>query len=135
MFDTSTANQAQAYSSLFDSWDRIAGTDIASHSRIVDVQHGALVAEVDHPGWIQMIRLREKEILDKLATSYPSLEITHLKVRAAADPDRVTEGNTQEHSTGRPNDEVELLRGVESAEHGEFRALLERMKKLGKPEE
>jgi len=67
----------EKYVSLFSSpsWRKIAGDDIAGHSRIVDLRNGTLVVELDHPGWMQMLNIKHDEILGKLKAKYPTLGI------------------------------------------------------------
>ena len=65
--------------SIFSSWQRIAGDDIASHSRVADIRRGALIVEVDHPGWMQMLQIKSSEILQRLSAKYPNLGIRMLQ--------------------------------------------------------
>jgi hypothetical protein len=71
----------EKYVSLFSSWRKVAGDDIASHSRIVDLRRGALLVEVDHPGWMQMLQMKQEAILKTLALRYPDLAIRMLHVK------------------------------------------------------
>ncbi|MCL1818420.1 MAG: DUF721 domain-containing protein [Spirochaetaceae bacterium] len=71
----------EKYASLFSSWRKIAGEDIAGHSRVADLRKGALIVEVDHPGWMQMLRIQHDEILGKLSAKYPSLGIRMVQGR------------------------------------------------------
>jgi hypothetical protein len=71
----------EKYVSLFSSWRKVAGDDIASHSRIVDLRRGALLVEVDHPGWMQMLQMKQEAILKTLASRYPDLAIRMLHVK------------------------------------------------------
>lgn len=133
LFDEQHARQAQTYSSLFSGWSRIAGEDIASHSRIVDVKNGAVLVEVDHPGWLQMIRLRERRILTALRKRYAALAITRLKIHVAEEPHDVRADQASGEPAPPPNgEEVDDLRGKDSEEYREFQELLDRVKSLGK---
>ena len=42
------------YAPLFDGWTGIVGEALSAHCTLVDVAEGALVVQVDHPGWMQM---------------------------------------------------------------------------------
>ena len=71
------------YVSFFSSWQKIVGDDkdgegIFSHSKITDINKGALLVEVDHPGWMQQLRMRQERILKKIASEYPDLGIKTL---------------------------------------------------------
>lgn len=70
----------QGMVSLFSSWERIAGTDIASHTTIRDVEGSTLVIEVDHPGWAQMVSLKKTILLNGIKMEYPELGITRIRI-------------------------------------------------------
>ncbi len=65
---------------IFTSWEKIAGNDIAGHSRIKDLKKGVLTIEADHPGWIQIINLKKKQILERLCEKYPEREIEEIRI-------------------------------------------------------
>jgi hypothetical protein len=75
----------EKYVALFSSWRKMAGEDVASHSRILDLRKGALVVEVDHPGWMQVLQMKREGILKNLAAAYPGLGIRMLHLRLAKD--------------------------------------------------
>ena len=52
------------YEPLFAGWRQIVGEPMAAHARLVDVRNGILIVEVDHPGWLQMLRLRQDALLE-----------------------------------------------------------------------
>ncbi len=66
--------------SLFSSWQTIAGQDIGSHSTLRDIDGSTLIVEVDHPGWLQLIMLRKRELLKGVNKTFPELHITDIKV-------------------------------------------------------
>ena len=72
--------EGKMYVSFFNSWNKIAGTDISNHSRLTDIKNGILYMEVDHPGWIQLIQLRKREILKKTKSMFPQLEIRDIRI-------------------------------------------------------
>ena len=47
------------YAPLFRGWEEIAGPELGSRSRVVEVEDGVIVVEVDHPGWLQMLPVEE----------------------------------------------------------------------------
>ncbi|MBR1723208.1 MAG: DUF721 domain-containing protein [Treponema sp.] len=57
------------------------GANLYSHSRIIDLKNGILLVEVDHPGWIQTLRLYQKYILTGLKRNVPELSISSLAYR------------------------------------------------------
>lgn len=73
--------KGEKYVSFFSRWREMVGDDLASHSRVADVRRGAAVVEVDHPGWMQLLQMREEEILKKIKTNFPELGIRSLHMR------------------------------------------------------
>ena len=69
------------YEPLFAEWKRITGEALAGHSRLVDVQNGILLVEVDHPGWLQMLQLRKASILAAARRTAPLASVEGIRVR------------------------------------------------------
>lgn len=59
------------------------GKNMASHSRVVDLDNGILLVEADHPGWIQMLGSYKKYILRGFEMKVPELKINSLAFRLA----------------------------------------------------
>lgn len=57
------------------------GKNIASHSRVVDLDNGILLVEADHPGWIQMIENYKNYIVKGFQIKAPELKIETLAFR------------------------------------------------------
>lgn len=81
IFDSIQIDEHTHQISLFQSWEKIAGSDIAAHSKIHELEGKTLVISVDHPGWIQMIDLQKRRILRKISAQYPELGIERLYPR------------------------------------------------------
>jgi predicted nucleic acid-binding Zn ribbon protein len=69
------------YEPLFLGWKQIAGEALAGHSRLIDVQNGILLVEVDHPGWLQMLQLRKAAIMDAARRTAPLASVEGIRVR------------------------------------------------------
>lgn len=54
------------------------GPNLYDHSRIIDLKHGILLIETDHPGWNQMFQLNTKYILTGLKRYCPEMGIEML---------------------------------------------------------
>ena len=68
------------YAALFQEWTRIAGDALAGHCRLLDIEDGVLLVEVDHPGWMQMLQLRRKSLLDAARKAAPQARIEGLRI-------------------------------------------------------
>jgi predicted nucleic acid-binding Zn ribbon protein len=71
---------ANPYQPLFSGWQEIAGEALAAHSRLSDVRGGILIVEVDHPGWIQMARLRQEALLAAARKAAPDASLQGIRV-------------------------------------------------------
>ncbi|GHU98182.1 hypothetical protein FACS189483_05850 [Spirochaetia bacterium] len=84
--DGEVLKRAQGYSDLTSSWKAIAGENIAAHSRIIELERSVLMVEADHPGWIQILQTKQKQLLNAVCRRYPDLLIAGISFRLARDP-------------------------------------------------
>lgn len=59
-------------------WPRIAGTDFAAHSRVLDVRNGSVRIGVDHPGWLQRMHMEQRKIVASIQRKFPDLGVKTL---------------------------------------------------------
>ena len=71
------------YAPLFRGWEDIAGPELGPRSRVVEVEDGVVVIEVDHPGWLQMLQLRKRSLLEASRKAVPAGRIEDLRGRMA----------------------------------------------------
>jgi predicted nucleic acid-binding Zn ribbon protein len=71
---------ANPWQPLFAGWAGIAGEPLAAHSRLSDIRDGILIVEVDHPGWIQITRLRQAAILSAARKAAPGAVLEGMRV-------------------------------------------------------
>jgi hypothetical protein len=84
--DQQAFGAAREYSALFSSWRSIAGDTLAAHSWIRELEHSILLVEADHPGWIQMLQIKEKDLLDALRRRFPDQRIAGISFRLSREP-------------------------------------------------
>ena len=53
----------------------------AAHSWIMDFRNNMLLVEADHPGWIQILKTKQKELLLAANRRYPELGIKSISFR------------------------------------------------------
>jgi hypothetical protein len=133
-FNEDKLRKGEEASSFFASWPSFVGPRLAAHSRVADVDKGLLVVEAEHPGWIQLLQLRQSSILEEVARRFPELGLRGIvfrlagekrqarpePVKAQAEPDTVTE-------TDEERDKRE--RALADISDPEFRALLSSLKR------
>lgn len=81
-FDGNGLNQANAF---MGAWNEIAGPQIAAHSKVLDVDKGVVILEVDHAGWSQRILLMKKRLIRELSSRFRELAIKNLVVRVVSE--------------------------------------------------
>ena len=90
---------ARATAGLFSSWTKIVieawgegdgklpGSlpdslpPAAGHSRIRELERGLLLIEADHPGWIQILQTKQKELLLAVKRRYPEMNVRNIAFR------------------------------------------------------
>lgn len=80
-FDADTLRRGGRFASFAANWSYIVGERLAAHSRVADVDKGVLIVEADHPGWIQLLQLRQAEILESVARRFPELGLRSIVFR------------------------------------------------------
>ena len=80
------ADTVRSVSAFYSSWKSIAGERLAAHSRPVDIRNGVVFIEADHPGWIQMLQMRQDDLLTRLQERGRELGISGIAFRLAHDP-------------------------------------------------
>jgi hypothetical protein len=133
-FDADKQSRGEQVSSFFASWPSFVGPRIAAHSRVADVDKGLLVVEADHPGWIQLLQLRQSSILETVAHRYPELGLRGIVFRLAG-PDflvrtePLVRANEGDPIPEREVEQVMLTRALDDIADPEFRQLLSSLKK------
>lgn len=153
LFERLNIRDEHGYARLFTTWrsvcDEVSSRGLADHSSIVDVQHGAVIVAVDHPGWLQLLQFYHAQLIEKLQRRFPELGLTaihfHISDRrvdllnaerseSVEDRDR-PEGEAmdakQEPEQQRPGeenakDDDDLLTGIENESFRESLARLRR---------
>lgn len=80
-FDNEKLRQGGQYAEFSASWKNIVGDRAAAHSHVADVERGNLVVEAEHPGWIQILQLRQREILEAVRQRFPELNLRGIVFR------------------------------------------------------
>jgi len=83
LFNDETQQKGQIYSSLFKDWKYVVGPKLSAHSKIVNIKNSIVIVEVEHPGWLQLLQVQEKNILYKLQTKNPDLNLRGLSFKIA----------------------------------------------------
>lgn len=72
---------------LAETWNKVVGKingcgqNLIEHSEIVEIKNNILLIETDHPGWIQMLQMNKKFILNGFKMYAEELNIVSLAFR------------------------------------------------------
>ena len=86
-FDKETLQKAEQMGELFSPkvWsDLLDSCNLSrgmSHSRIADLEKTVLLIEADHPGWIQLLQTKQRELLSAAHRRFPELTFTGISFR------------------------------------------------------
>lgn len=86
-FDEEKLRMGGRYADFFGSWKQLAGPHLAAHSRVAEVEKGFLIVEAEHPGWIQLLQLRQAEILEATKRRFPELGLRGIVFRLGSTSD------------------------------------------------
>jgi hypothetical protein len=135
-FDEEKLRRGERVADFFSSWPSFVGPRLAAHSRVADVDKGLLVVEAEHPGWIQLLQLRQSAILEEVARRYPELSLRGIAFRLSGQGRAVSRKSDPEEKLDDeepPREEIpdeDAARSItlEDIPDPDFRALLKRLK-------
>ena len=74
---------------------RIDGSQLADHSRIIELKNGILLVETDHPGRIQLFQMYKNYIQTGINRKLPELEVKNIVFRLKKN-ERINSGKNAE---------------------------------------
>jgi hypothetical protein len=120
ILDEKLIKKIKTHSALSSSWPEITAKNripaAADHSRILDLVHGILQVETDHPGWLQIFSIKQEALLAGVRARFPNLAISGIAFRLSHGP---LSGNaeTEKISAGKApeNEQVREISGADPA--------------------
>lgn len=133
-FNSDKLRQGERVADFFASWANFVGPRLAAHSRVMDVDKGILIIEAEHPGWIQLLQIRQTSILEDISRHYPELALRGIAFKLSGQDKRVS----AEPPKTNLESEIELssiihqepaqTTSLDAIEDKEFRNLLQSLK-------
>ena len=84
IFDEGMMEKAKTYSALFSCWQDLMEKNgipaAADHSRVKTIERGIVWAEVDHPGWKQILQSKESKLLSDFRYRFPKMGISGFSI-------------------------------------------------------
>jgi hypothetical protein len=125
--------RGEHFTNVFSSWTSIVGQRLAAHSRVTNVEKNLLVVEADHPGWIQLLQLRQSSILENVVHRYPELGLRGIIFRLVGQsPPVFPESGVISPKDPTPisdSDGEKMSQQLEKITDPEFKALFAELKK------
>ncbi|WP_435824045.1 DUF721 domain-containing protein [Actinoplanes missouriensis] len=76
----------KAEATVFGSWEKVVGPDIASHSRPVKLENGVLTVEAESTAWATQLRMLAARLLRQIAGEVGNNVVTKLNIHGPAAP-------------------------------------------------
>ena len=125
--------RGERFTNVFSSWTAIVGPRLSAHSRVVNVEKNLLVVEADHPGWIQLLQLRQSSILENVVQRYPELGLRGIIFRLVGQSPPVSPEsvvmNIKDSDPISDSEGEEISQRMEKITDPEFKALFAELKK------
>ncbi len=133
-FNEDKRRSGERFSDFFSSWPSFVGPRLAAHSKVADVDKGMLIIEAEHPGWIQLLQLRQSSILEDVARRYPELGLRGIVFRLAGEKvaprDTIKKMEPEPEPVAETSSEAKAqARALEEIADPEFRDLLSSLKR------
>ena len=86
-FDKDTLKKAEEMGEFFSpsAWSELLTRcnlpQGVSHSRIAELENSVLLVEADHPGWIQLLQTKQRELLNAARRRFPEITLTGISFR------------------------------------------------------
>ena len=80
LYEKEKFQDGSEYYTFVHEWEHIIGKKLFGHAKIIDLRNKSLIIAVDHPGWMQILRLKEKIILKRIQRMFPQLSIKTMKL-------------------------------------------------------
>ena len=87
LLDRETAKNAEQMGKLFSPsvWSELLESCNLSqgitHSRIKELERSILQIEADHPGWIQLLQTKQRDLLDAVRRRFPEIHFAGISFR------------------------------------------------------
>ncbi|MCF7929826.1 MAG: DUF721 domain-containing protein [Spirochaetales bacterium] len=128
-FDSIDPDRLGSFRKFYTIWKGILGERLAAHTKIIDTLHGTLLVAVDHPAWSQTLQMKQDQILRRIQSEVPELEINSIRIRIGRPedfnhsdfgvfPDTADEPSDDEKGAeGEGEDEAAAAAGPEQADN------------------
>jgi len=84
LFDKNTMDKAKKNNAVFACWEDLMEkngiSSAADHSWIKEVEKGLVWVEVDHPGWKQILQIKESKLLHDFRYRFPNMNISGISI-------------------------------------------------------
>ena len=81
LLDLETAKTAEMWHRFFAAWADLVGPDLAGIARLVEVERGEAVVQVEHPAASQLLGLRRDEVLARIRRDFPEAGVRGMRVQ------------------------------------------------------
>jgi len=88
ILDERTAESGEIWHRFFSSWESLVGPDLAGLTRLVEVERGEAIVQVEHPAASQLLGLHKQALLARIRSEHPAVMVRSLRVQVRSPGDR-----------------------------------------------
>jgi hypothetical protein len=81
ILDARTAESGEIWHRFFSSWESLVGPDLAGLTRLVEVERGEAIVQVEHPAASQLLGLHKEALLERIRSEHPAVMVKGLRVQ------------------------------------------------------
>lgn len=81
LLDGPTAESGQIWHRFFSSWNDLVGPELAGLARLVEVERGEAIVQVEHPAVSQLVNLHKERVLERIRREHPEVSVRALRVQ------------------------------------------------------
>jgi hypothetical protein len=81
ILDQRTAESGEIWHRFFLSWESLVGPDLAGLTRLVEVERGEAIVQVEHPAASQLLGLHKETLLARIRREHPQVLVRALRVQ------------------------------------------------------
>ena len=131
-FDEEALEAGRKTADLFGSWAVITAAAkiraASDHSRIREFEHGVVVIEAEHPGWVQILQTKQNILLNALQAKFPDFNIHGISFCLSKAP--ISRPPPKKNETGQDKDEPAFYEAVPAPIKQENKAMYEKLNRF-----
>jgi hypothetical protein len=130
LFNIRGYSESKGFMEAYKNWKKIIGDErLSDHCKLEDINDNSIRVSFDHPGWIQVFKMNQSNILRRLNTRYPNFTITSVSMYLKDDKIPSTLPLRRKENTPDKTESIQYKGNLKSIKDDELKMRLENLKK------